>query len=81
MARDRWSARKKTKYANRVVDDLNARELRNLWRDFKIETQSAHEQKARPRPSCDLLAPADSLADIPLKGSRHTAQGEQQIYR
>lgn len=43
VEREHWSTKKRNKYANRVMDDLAGKELPNLWRDFKIQLETAKE--------------------------------------
>ena len=50
VERENWSSKKRTKFANKVVDEMVEEEVKNLWRDFKNQLSEAREQKV-----CGLL--------------------------
>lgn len=46
VEREGWSDRKRSKYANKVTDEMeNAGEIKKLWRDFKLNMEDARERK------------------------------------
>ncbi|KAL1969273.1 hypothetical protein VTN77DRAFT_9465 [Rasamsonia byssochlamydoides] len=46
VERAQWSQKKKTKYANKVVDMMNeSGEIQRLWRDFHLAVKAARETK------------------------------------
>lgn len=46
VERSQWSQKKKTKYANEVVDIMDeAGEVQKLWRDFHLSLRAARESK------------------------------------
>lgn len=49
LERERWSQKRRTKYANQVVDDMDeVAEINRLWRDFNTNLKAAREAKVRP---------------------------------
>ncbi|OJD12051.1 hypothetical protein AJ78_07293 [Emergomyces pasteurianus Ep9510] len=48
LEREHWSQKKRTKYANQVVDDMEeGGEVNRLWRDFNTNLKAAREAKVR----------------------------------
>lgn len=48
LEREHWSQKKRTKYANQVVDDMEeGGEINRLWRDFSTNLKAARETKVR----------------------------------
>lgn len=45
VAREKWSVKRRSKYANRVVDEMDEQEIQKLWRDFKTQIAEARAQK------------------------------------
>ncbi|PGH31828.1 hypothetical protein GX50_05380 [[Emmonsia] crescens] len=46
LEREHWSQKKRTKYANQVVDDMEeGGEINRLWRDFSTNLKAARETK------------------------------------
>ncbi|EKG16877.1 hypothetical protein MPH_05858 [Macrophomina phaseolina MS6] len=46
VERDGWKTKKKTKYANKVVDEMHdSGEIKRLYQDFKATTETAREAK------------------------------------
>ncbi|EDN03442.1 predicted protein [Histoplasma mississippiense (nom. inval.)] len=46
LERERWSQKRRTKYANQVVDDMEeVAEINRLWRDFNTNLKTAREAK------------------------------------
>ncbi|EEH03670.1 conserved hypothetical protein [Histoplasma capsulatum G186AR] len=46
LERERWSQKRRTKYANQVVDDMDeVAEINRLWRDFNTNLKAAREAK------------------------------------
>lgn len=50
VERDGWKTKKKTKYANKVVDEMKENgEVKKLWHDFRATINSAREAKVSSR--------------------------------
>ncbi|OAX81809.1 hypothetical protein ACJ72_03851 [Emergomyces africanus] len=48
LEREHWSQKKRSKYANQVVDDMEeGGEVNRLWRDFNTNLKAARESKVR----------------------------------
>ena len=45
VERENWSMKKRTDYANRVVDGMADEEIPNLWRDFNNTMKEARDRK------------------------------------
>ncbi|EEP78475.1 predicted protein [Uncinocarpus reesii 1704] len=49
LERERWSVRKRTRYANQVMDEMKALETDRLWRDFNLNLKTAKDQRVERR--------------------------------
>ncbi|KAI9730988.1 MAG: hypothetical protein M1834_005449 [Cirrosporium novae-zelandiae] len=48
MEREGWNRKKRFRYANEVVDTMErTRQMKDLWRDFKLQIEAAREAKVR----------------------------------
>lgn len=46
LERERWSSKRRTKYANEIVDSMQeSNEVGKLWKDFNINVKAARETR------------------------------------
>ncbi|KJF61314.1 uncharacterized protein CIMG_09066 [Coccidioides immitis RS] len=43
LEREHWSVKKKTRYANEVVDEMQEKEIDRLWKDFNLNLKGAKQ--------------------------------------
>ena len=61
VERDKWSIKKRSDYANKVVDDMEKKgEIRALYRDFKTNLDTARNYKVGFSAAGRLGSSADS---------------------
>ena len=72
IEREKWSVKKRSEYANKVVDGMEEKgEIRALYRDFKINLEAAREAKVCYSSSDPPIASADKWK----KPSRYRDRG------
>ena len=63
LEREHWSQKRRTKYANEVVDIMEKDgEIDRLWKDFNINLKAARDTKV----GCDFNQPPFSLLATPF---------------